>query len=223
MYMSYSDYRRVARENLAGNWKVSILTAFVASLLGGLITGGGRIDIDQEVLMHLPAIVVTCIKILTTIGAILAIPTIIIGGAVQIGYAQFLLKQHDGAAFEFQDLFSQFDRIWQGFLQSFLRFLYVFLWTLLLIVPGIVKALAYQMTPFIMADNPDLTSNEAITASRELMDGHKMDLFLLDLTFIGWDLLNLLTLGIGSLWLNPYRNAAHAAFYRDIMAVEKAQ
>ena len=85
-------------------------------------------------------------------------------------------------------------------------------------IPGIVKQFSYAMTPFIMAENPDMTANEAITASRELMDGHKGELFILDLTFIGWDLLALLTLNFGHIFLNPYRNAAHAAFYKDLTA-----
>ena len=72
------------------------------------------------------------------------------------------------------------------------------------------------MTPFIMADHPELTASEAIDRSKELMDGHKGDLFVLDLTFIGWDLLAAITLNIGHLVLNPYKNAAHAAFYREI-------
>jgi uncharacterized membrane protein len=216
-YTTYSEYRRVARENLAGNWKVSVATAFVASLFGALMAGTqSRLDIDAEIMARLPAVLVTYFKVLTTIGLILAIPSIIIGGAVQIGYAQYLLKQYNKANFEFRDLFSQFDRIWQGFLQSFLRSLYVILWSLLFLIPGIIKSYAYAMTPFIMAENPDMAASEAIAASAELMKGHKLDLFFLSLTFLGWTLLNLLTLGIGSLFLNPYINAAHAAFYKDI-------
>ena len=72
------------------------------------------------------------------------------------------------------------------------------------------------MTPFIMAEHPELTVNEAITASRKMMDGHKLDCFLLGLSFIGWNLLSVLTLGILGLWIVPYQNAAYAAFYRDI-------
>ena len=72
-----------------------------------------------------------------------------------------------------------------------------------------------------MEDHPELTAGEAITRSRQLMDGHKGELFILGLTFIGWELLNALTLGIGSLWLNPYKNAAYAAFYREITAAKR--
>ena len=74
------------------------------------------------------------------------------------------------------------------------------------------------MTPFIMAENPDMTANEAITASCELMDGHKGELFILELTFIGWNLLAALTLNLGHLALNPYKNAAYAVFYRELTA-----
>ena len=113
-------------------------------------------------------------------------------------------------------LFSQFDRFKQGFLQSFLRNLYIVLWSLLFVIPGIVKSFSYAMTPFIMADHPEMTAKEAIAASKEMMDGHKGDLFILGLTFFGWHLLAGLSLGIGYLWLNPYMNAAYAAFYRDL-------
>ena len=72
------------------------------------------------------------------------------------------------------------------------------------------------MTPYILAEHPDLTASEAIARSKQLMDGHKMDLFVLYLTFIGWDLLAALTLNLGNLALNPYKNAAITVFYRDI-------
>ena len=72
------------------------------------------------------------------------------------------------------------------------------------------------MTPFIMAENPDLSANDAITISTELMEGHKGELFTLDLTFLGWDILAAITCNIGYLALNPYKNAAYAAFYRDL-------
>jgi hypothetical protein len=88
-------------------------------------------------------------------------------------------------------------------------------------IPGIVKGLGYSMTPFILAENPDMTAREAISASSKLMNGHKWELFVLGLTFIGWELLCVLSLGIGFLWLNPYMNATYAAFYRQILADRK--
>ena len=79
------------------------------------------------------------------------------------------------------------------------------------------------MTPFLMADHPNLTASEAISASKQMMDGHKGRLFWLDLTFIGWSILSALTFNLGYLFLNPYMNAAHAAFYRDLCARKNQQ
>ena len=223
--MTCSDYRRVARENLAGNWGLSILTGLVAALLGGILTGNAfftSINMDAEILESLPRFVVRYIALVGSIAGFLSLVRFIIGGSVQLGYANYLLKQYNKAHFDVKDLFSEFERFGQGFLQNFLRGLYIALWSLLFVIPGIVKQYAYAMTPFIMAENPDMTANEAITASRELMDGHKGELFTLDLTFIGWDLLAALTLNLGHLALNPYKNAAYAAFYKDITASRTA-
>lgn len=223
--MSYSEYRKIARDNLAGKWSQAVLVAFVAALLGGLITASSyfRLDMDAEYIHYLPEFLIPLLTLGVSTAGTLNLVHFILGGTVQLGYAQVLLKQHHGADYDVKDLFSQFYRFKQGFLQSFLTGLYVFLWTLLFIIPGIIKAYSYAMTPFIMADNPELTAREAMEQSQALMNGHKGELFILGLTFIGWDLLNVLTLGIGSLWLNPYKNAAYAAFYRDLCPLRRLE
>ena len=103
-------------------------------------------------------------------------------------------------------------KVWGMLLMSIL----VFLWSLLLIIPGIIKWFSYAMTPFILEENPELSATEAIHRSRMMMRGHKFDLFYLYLSFIGWFLLCLLTAGIGFLWLAPYVDTALAAFYEDV-------
>lgn len=157
------------------------------------------------------------------LGGILSIAQLILGGVIRQGYAVSLLKQHDGEETDIQDLFSQFHRFGDGFCLGLLEFVFVFLWMLLFIIPGIVAAYRYAMAPFLMAENEDMTASEAINASKELMYGHKAELFFLDLSFIGWSLLNVLTMGIGSIALNPYINAAHTAFYRSLMAKAPSQ
>lgn len=215
--MEYRDIRRIARENLEGNYWLSVAVAFVAAIFGALIASGGvNINVDAEWLQHFPDFLKKVLILAGSVGGTLSLVQLILGGTVQLGYARYLLNQYNHAALDIKDLFSQFDRFKEGFLQHLLRTLYVFLWSLLFIIPGIVKGLAYSMTPFIMAENPDMTAKEAIKASQELMDGHKGELFTLGLTFFGWLLLCALTLGIGSFFLNPYMNAAYAAFYRDI-------
>ena len=215
--MNASDYRRIAREKLEGNWLPSIAVTFVAALLGGALTGSSfTLEIDEELLYYLPDPLLMVLLVYSSFAGILSLAQAILGGTVQLGYAQYLLKQHDGKTRGFEDLFSQFHRFGTGFCQALLRGLYVFLWSLLLVIPGIVASYSYAMTPFILAEHPEMTASEAIAASKTLMDGHKGDLFWLDLTFFGWSLLAALTFGLGYLALNPYMNAARAAFYADI-------
>lgn len=95
---------------------------------------------------------------------------------------------------------------------------YTFLWTLLLIVPGIIKGCSYAMTPFILREHPELSYNAAIEKSMAMMEGNKMKFFLLCLSFIGWAILCLLTLGIGYLFLYPYIYTSFVAFYEDLKA-----
>lgn len=226
--MDTKEIRRQARAHLQGNWGLSIGVAVVACLLGGLLTGMSFIpeisywkqlnffhdrDLSQYVSGSWEIVQGVWIEFKN---GIFGLASFLLGGVLQLGYARFLLRQHDGKPTEFNDLFSQFDRFGTGFAQHFLRSLYTLLWSLLLIVPGIIAALSYAMTPFILEEHPELTANEAIRRSKELMRGHKTDLFILELTFIGWSLLCILTLNLGHIALNPYKNAAYAVFYREI-------
>ena len=222
--MDSKTLKRRALNNLQGNWGLSVGVALLAALLGGAtVSGTMNLNIDQEILAELPPNVLAVIAAIASVLSILSFVQFILGGTVNLGYTRFLLDQHDGNELNFRTLFSQFDRFGVGFLQKFLRGLYIFLWSLLLIVPGIVKTYSYAMTPYILADHPEMTANEAITASRKLMDGHKGELFWLHLTFIGWVLLNAFTLGIGSLFLNPYMQAAETAFYRQLTSVNRTE
>lgn len=219
--MEASELRRIARENLAGNWGNAVLAAFLAALLGGLITSGinFNIEINENDFKELPSALKTVFFSLLGVGGTLNFVHFILGGVIRQGYCVYLLKQYDHRDPQTNDLFSQFDNFGSAFCLKFLQGLFCFLWALLLIIPGIVKSYAYAMAPFIMAENPDIRPRDALRASEELMYGHKTELFFLELSFIGWGLLSALTLGIGSLWLNPYIQAAHAAFYRNLSYV----
>ena len=106
---------------------------------------------------------------------------------------------------------------------SALMTVFIFLWTLLLIVPGIIKGYAYAMTPYIMHDNPELSADDCINRSMEMMNGYKWKLFCLDLSFLGWVLLGIITLGIGLLWVSPYMECSHAKFYEELKGREVAE
>ena len=113
----------------------------------------------------------------------------------------------------FRDSFGQYlKNVWA----MFLMVLFVSLWSMLLLIPGIVKAYSYAILPYILKDNPELSAMDAIRLSSKMMKGHKFDLFYLQLSFIGWAILAVLTGGIGLLWLQPYMMTTQASFYQDI-------
>ena len=95
---------------------------------------------------------------------------------------------------------------------------FTILWSLLLVIPGIIKSYSYAMTSFILKDEPEMKNNAAIEKSMAMMEGSKMKLFMLDLSFIGWAILCIFTLGIGLLFLQPYVAISRAAFYEDLKA-----
>lgn len=256
--MKYAaDFRADAREALRGRWPIAILTGFVASLIGAHIatSGGGNSNSNNdstravvrdfqatEFWLQYRTLIIAAIVVLV----IWLIVTIVIGGAGKLGYATFNLKLVDNKDVALADLFSQFHRLGDGFCMNFLMGLYTLLWTLLFIIPGLIKTYSYAMTPYILAENPGMTATDAITESRRIMDGNKWRLFCLGFSFIGWGLLcaapTLIALFIvsriaietqslaallwiipasipsfiGSLFLTPYQEAAWAAFYRDV-------
>lgn len=213
--MDAKTLRQRGLRSVSSAWSLSIGAAAVAFLLA---TVGSSFlpDISTKWLPYrtewIDSVRVNLVNTIPFLGLV----RFIIGGVVEVGYCNFLLKQHDHRNPQFGDLFAGFDRFGTYFAQRFLRILYVFLWCLLLIVPGIMAAYSYALTPYILAENPDLTASEAITRSKNLMYGHRLELFVLELTFIGWSILSILTFNIGNLWLNPYRNATIAAFYREL-------
>ena len=148
---------------------------------------------------------------------LIALVLLVIGGAVELGLKRYnldLLTRENAPAF--RTLFSRFS-IWGKALGlRLMTGLLIFLWTLLLIIPGIIAAYRYALAPYLMAENPDMGIWEAIDRSKALMQGNKARLFWLQLSFIGWRLLSGLTLGVGALWLCPYMNAADAAFYLEV-------
>lgn len=97
-----------------------------------------------------------------------------------------------------------------------LTILFTFLWSLLFIIPGIIKAFSYSMSQYILADNPKLTAMEALSESKQIMDGRKLDLFILVLSFVLWYLLCLITGGIAYIYVKPYFEATITNFYNEI-------
>lgn len=251
-----SDFKRTAREALRGNWKVAVLTCFVASLInatttsanGGISLGGNTSSdstssdiISSEILVKL----VPFLLIIISIISIYSLSIFIISGVGKLGYAKFNLNLIDQKPASFSDLFSQFNRLGSGICMTLLMGVYTILWTLLFVIPGIVKEYSYAMTPYILLENPEMTANQAITESRYMMKGNKWRLFCLEFSFIGWALLGIAPMAVSSplvyagtvgvivwsliallsilalfLFLRPYQEVARAAFYREVSGTD---
>lgn len=189
---------RASREALRGKWGVAILTFFIYSLL---TTTSGTLRAHGSIL---------------TLSSTL---TLIIGGPLALGAAIFSLSISRGKESRLGQLFEGFDHFATALVTYLLLLLYVFLWMLLLIFPGIIAALGYSMTFYILADDPLIKPQDALKKSKSMMYGHKEKLFYLCLRFLLLAILCILTLGIGFLWLVPYVHVTMAKFYDDVKGI----
>lgn len=145
-----------------------------------------------------------------------SIANYLVRAAFALGVAWVFLRIAKGEEVSVGNIFYGFEDLWTAIKAQFFTGLFIFLWSLLLIIPGIIKAYAYSMTFYILAENKGMSVLEAITLSRKMMNGHKMDLFLLFLSFIGWFLLVVITFGIAGIWVYPYFNATFSNFYLSV-------
>lgn len=178
-----------AQASLKGKWGLAIGTSVVYLLITGIIQS---------------------IPVAGIIGSIL------IGGPMALGMAIFSLSISRNQDARLEQIFDGFKMFSVSVGAYFLMMLFIILWLLLLIVPGIMAALSYSMTFYIIADDPSIGAMEAIDKSKSMMDGNKLKLFYLGLRFLGWALLCILTLGIGFLWLFPFMYVSMAKFYDDV-------
>jgi uncharacterized membrane protein len=146
--------------------------------------------------------------------------SILIGGPMSIGIAIFTLSVSRKQDAQLAQIFEGFQKFSVGLVAYLLIAVFVILWMLLLIIPGIIAALSYSMTYFIIADNDSIGALDAITKSKEMMRGNKWKLFCLGFRFFGWGLLCILTVGIGFLWIYPYMMVSFTQFYDDIKRQE---
>lgn len=149
----------------------------------------------------------------------LAILSIVLGGPVAIGICLFILKIVRGEGPDLNHLgsfFLDFEKFIAALVVSLLAGIFIFLWTLLLIVPGILAALDYTMIYYIVADEPTIGSMEAIKKSKRMMYGHRWRMFCLWCRFIGWFFLGLITGGILFIWISPYFTTTVALLYEEL-------
>lgn len=186
-----SELRAQAWGVLSGKWGMAVVATLVYFVISGVLS---------------------CIPFISYIAVLL------VSLPLAYGFTIMLLNVVRGSDVQLDTMgegFKDYGRILGTMLLSSV---YQFLWMLLLIIPGIIKGYSYALTPYLLKDHPELKFNAAIEESMRLMSGNKMRLFLLDLSFIGWFLLGIITFGIAFLWITPYWNTARAAFYEDLMS-----
>lgn len=204
-------FRQQALGALDGHWKPSVLATFVYVVIVLAVSAGSSVTELQPSLAAL-AIISSLVSILVL-------------APIEVGYYNAFRLLFKGESDDclnnmFSIGFGKYGRNLGGML---LYGIVICLWTLLLIIPGIIMSFAYLMTPFILNDRPDLSVGQALKLSRTMMKGHKWQLFCLELSFIGWALLSILTLGIGFLWLEPYVLTSIAAFYEELKSLDAPQ
>lgn len=225
-----TQYKNEALAALKGNWAPAVLVTVVFLAIATLCIGPAEMPMltgsfDSEAVAAMAAAgdlagVLDAYSTLSSWSSLSSLLRIFVYNVLSVGFAvAFLLLLRNGDDRLTSNMFEvSFRQYWHKVWGMFLMYLFIALWTLLFILPGIVKAFSYALTPYILEENPDLSANEAIDHSRAMMKGHKFDLFYLYLSFIGWFFLSFLTLGIGFFWLIPYMYTAQAAFYEDVKA-----
>ena len=228
MQYKASDFRNMAREALKGKWITAILITVLASFFGAMVSADTLVTFEFEsesgvVVRILEEYSYTILEnsglvaILAVVAIIWGIITLVIGGAMTLGYCQFhqnLVRKQEA---EVRTLFTHKDKLWHGFCINFWQLLYIFLWTICFIIPGIMAGYSYAMAHYIANDHPEMTAREVIAVSKEMMKGNRWRLFCLEFSFIGWQLLAALTLGLGSFAVAPYMETARAFFYHDLL------
>ena len=194
--MKRSELKKQAKAALKGHWGVAILVGLALTGINYAIT------------------------LIPVIGWIVSLAAVVL----EFGFAAFYLSVIRAGDIKFSTLFNaSFEGFFKKLGTYWLQVLYLALWSLLFFIPAIIKGYAYAMTEYILLDNPEMTANEAITKSREMMNGYKWKLFVLDLSFIGWRLLGgipVLGTVLNLLYVNPYYAATRAQFYEELKAIK---
>lgn len=198
--MTRAELKEKAKMRLKDNWGEAIIVVVILgciSTLSGIMVG-------------------LTVRNNYTGNTMTSIIGIIINSLLMLGFNSFYLKLSRGEQVTYKELFSKTNMFSVALLSIILMSIFVTLWSLLLVIPGIIAAISYSQVPYILLDNPNMSAMDAIKMSKNMMQGHKADYFVLMLSFIGWSILAALTLGIGYLWLIPYTQVTMANFYDSI-------
>lgn len=209
-----------AKQQLSGNWGMGVaatlIILMITEVVAGIFIGFSYIPAMTSMILsrgEMDGMDVLAMMYGNPLYYVGIAAALFVGAVFFYGAAKFYLGLSRTNKANIADLFGAFKLFGKVLGVYFLIELYVLLWSLLFIIPGIIASYRYRMAPYLLADNPDIGIWEALGKSKEMMQGHKGELFVLDLSFIGWGLLAGLTWGIGTLWLTPYMEMTYVNYY----------
>ncbi len=201
--ISNKEIRTIARQELKGFWTMPVLATLVYIVIAVVLQ-------TPSYFAKIPSLVIPMSTFTWAIFILVALP---LAYGFTLAFLHFLREDKEDTV---EAMFCGFKTYGRAIGVYLLETVLLFLWFLLLFVPGIIKSLAYSMTFFISKDHPELSAYECIKHSEDMMKGHKMQLFLLYLGFVGLSMLSIVTLFIGMLWLIPFFQVCLAAFYENL-------
>ena len=199
------------------NWDDDFMSGFQQGYNSVDGTSDEDIDVIRAGMAALIGFIVVFLVIFVVALAVAFTITAFLLNPLELGCKRFFLRNLNMKA-EVKEVCFSFDHSYMNIVKTlFFRDLYTFLWSLLFIIPGIIKAYEYQMIPYLLAEHPDMPKDQAFAMSRQMMKGQKWRAFVLDLSFLGWSILSLFTLGIlGLFYVNPYKYSTKAALYETL-------
>lgn len=203
--MSRAELKEKAKKSLQGKYGqaiiMNIIFGLLTSVFGAVTLSKESTNVVLQLVVSLAAVVVTAL--------------------LTLGSTSFYMKVARNEEVTYKELFSK-TSLWLIYIGvTLVSTIFIGLWTLLLIIPGIIASYSYSMINYIMVDNPNIGVLECIKRSKEMMNGHKWELFVLRLSFIGWIFLGIFTLGILYFWLIPYMNVTMANFYDSVKELKQ--
>lgn len=215
--------KEVLRYSYWSAFLVSLVIAIVGGGNGGGGGGGGGTGSSGYQLMQNGNM--EAVMALVTIASLFILMFVcairwLLGYPLEVGGRKYFIQAGQGdVSMNYLGHVFRRERYLNVVLVMFYRGVLLFLWTLLLIIPGIIKGYAYRMVPYILADNPQIGHRRAIELSNQMTMGHKLDMFVLDLSFIGWYLLGMLACGVGVLFVRPYDDSTNAELYLTLRRI----
>ena len=204
-----TELKSNAKMVLKRTYWLSFAVLLVAGIVGGIGDSVSSVlELAVELQIQVPE------NLVAAAGGLALFVSIFVSGPLVVGTARFFLQTREYDT-EFSVLFSGFNgsQYWSNIRTMIMKGIYITLWTFLLIIPGIVKAYEYYFVHYILAENPNISTKRALQLSKAMTDGYKWNIFVLELSFLGWYLLGALCFGVGVLFVAPYVEATMAELY----------